>query len=121
MSPGMKIDYRLALLCLLASCGAPPRSIIATSSRRLVDAIVKAAEEANSKLSDAEFSYRLGHESSVGQNSRLLLKDDTIFWIGDRSDAVRPTGPFDPELPVLAFRDGEKKLVAAIFNHSTHT
>src|SRR5262249_2307378 len=29
--------------------------------------------------------------------------------------------PFDPELPVLAFRDQEKKLKALIFNHSTHT
>ena len=92
-----------------------------TFCRRLVDGIVKAATEANAHLVDAEFSYRLGHESSVGQNSRLLLKDDTIFWIGDRSDAVRPTGPFDPELPVLAFRDGNGKLRAAIFNHSTHT
>jgi hypothetical protein len=57
----------------------------------------------------------------VGQNSRLLLKDGTIFWIGDRSDAVRPTGPFDPELPVLAFRDDAKKLSAVVYNHSTHT
>ena len=31
----MKIDYRLALLCLLASCGAPSRSIIATSGVRV--------------------------------------------------------------------------------------
>src|SRR5206468_1894001 len=90
-------------------------------SRRLVEAIVKAAGDAASHLADAEFAYRLGHESSVGQNSRLLLKDETIFWIGDRSDAIRPTGPFDPELPVLAFRDSEKKLSATIFNHSTHT
>ncbi len=89
--------------------------------RRLVEAIAKAVREANGRLADAEFSYRLGHEASVGQNSRLLLKDGTVFWIGDRSDVVRPTGPFDPELPVLAFRDGEKKLRALLFNHSTHT
>ena len=42
----------------------------------------------------------------MGANSRLLLADNTIYWIGDRRDAVRPTGPFDPQLPVLAFRDG---------------
>ena len=34
---------------------------------------------------------------------------------------MRPTGPFDPELPVLCFRDGADKLRAVIFNHSTHT
>jgi hypothetical protein len=89
--------------------------------RRLVDAIVKATEAAHASLADAGFSYRLGHEASVGANSRLLLKDGTIFWIGDRSDAVRPTGPFDPELPVLAFRGRDGSLRAAIFNHSTHT
>src|SRR5262249_16859968 len=38
-----------------------------------------------------------------------------------RYDAVRPAGPFDPELPVLAFRGEDKKLLAMIFNHSTHT
>src|SRR5262249_28139484 len=38
-----------------------------------------------------------------------------------RYDAVRPAGPFDPELPVLAFRGEDKKLIATIFNHSTHT
>jgi len=92
-----------------------------TFCRRLVDGIVAAAREADGRLAEADFSYRLGHESSVGQNSRLLLKDDTVYWIGDRSDAVRPTGPFDPELPVLSFRDPAGRLKAALFNHSTHT
>src|SRR5262249_32149255 len=38
-----------------------------------------------------------------------------------RTNVVRATGPFDPELPVLAFRDPTAKLRALIFNHSTHT
>jgi hypothetical protein len=89
--------------------------------RRVREGIVKAVQGANANLSDATFHFRLGEESSVGQNSRLLLKDDTIFWIGPRDDAVRPTGPFDPELPVLAFRGPDEKLRALLFNHSTHT
>ncbi|MDB5312439.1 MAG: Neutral/alkaline non-lysosomal ceramidase [Gemmataceae bacterium] len=91
--------------------------------RRVQKAIVKAARDADAKLKDggATFHFRLGEESSIGQNSRLLLKDDTIFWIGPRDDAVRPTGPFDPELPVLAFRGPDGKPRATIFNHSTHT
>jgi hypothetical protein len=91
--------------------------------RRLQRAIVQAVKDAAGKLKNggANLYFRLGEESSVGQNSRLLLKDDTIFWIGPRDDAVRPTGPFDPELPVLAFRDGANKTKALIFNHSTHT
>lgn len=92
-------------------------------SRRMQEAIVAAVKQANDKLPDGEsqFCFRLGEESSVGQNSRLLLADNTIFWIGPRDDTVRPTGPFDPELPVLAFKAPDGKPRAVIFNHSTHT
>lgn len=91
--------------------------------RRLQRAIVEAVTQADtqSKNRPARFYFRLGEESSVGQNSRLLLGDGSIYWIGPRDDFVRPTGPFDPELPVLAFRDPKNKLEALIFNHSTHT
>ena len=89
--------------------------------KRLEDAVVRAVEQASSKLSDARFFFHLAEEKTIGQNSRLLLKDGQIFWVGPRDDAVRPTGPFDPELPVFAFRDPADKLVALLFNHSTHT
>lgn len=90
-------------------------------SKRAADGVVKAVEEAHARRVEADFHFARGEESSVGQNSRLLLKDNGIFWIGPRDDAVRPTGPFDPELPVLAFRGRDGKPVATIFNHSTHT
>lgn len=86
--------------------------------KAIVDAVRTAYEGASGPC---QFDFWLGEESSFGQNSRLLLSDQTIFWIGPHDDALRPTGPFDPELPVLAFRDADKKLRAAIFNHSTHT
>ena len=57
----------------------------------------------------------------MGRNSRLLLSDGTIFWTGSHDDVVRPTGPFDPELPVWAFRRPDGSLEAVMFNHSTHT
>jgi hypothetical protein len=90
-------------------------------SKRVQQAIVKAVTDANAKLGDATFHFKLGKEKTVGQNSRLLNSDGTIHWIGSRDDAVRPTGPFDPDLPVLAFRDLQGTNVAQIFNHSTHT
>jgi len=91
--------------------------------RRVQRAIVKAAKDADAKLKDgdATFHFCLGEESSVGQNSRLLLRDGTVYWIGPRDDALRPTGPFDPELPVLAFRGADGKPRVVLFNHSTHT
>jgi hypothetical protein len=89
--------------------------------RELENKIVQAATEANRRLAPAEFLFALGEESSVGKNSRLLLADGTIFWVGSHDDAVRPTGPFDSELPVLAFRRGNGRFEAVLFNHSTHT
>lgn len=91
---------------------------------RVRDGIVLAVAEAHRKMGQAEpceMFFRLGVESTVGQNSRLLLGDGTIFWVGSRDDAIRPTAPFDSDLPVLAFRQpGSSRLQALLFNHSTH-
>jgi len=94
-----------------------------TFTRRVKNAIVSAVHKAGRKLQNAKSAsmyFRLGQESTVGQNSRLLLKDGTIWWVGSRDDAIRPTGPFDPELPVLAFKQADGSLEAILFNHSSH-
>ena len=83
--------------------------------------IVKAVQEANARLADSWHSFRLGEEKTVGQNSRRLLVDGTITWTRPHTNIVHDTGPFDPDLPVLAFRDSRARLQALIFNHSTHT
>jgi neutral ceramidase len=70
---------------------------------------------------ECRFYFHLGEERTVGQNSRVLLEDGQVYWVGPRDSFVRPTGPFDPELPVLAFRDSTGQMRALIFNHSTHT
>jgi len=90
-------------------------------SRQVGEKAVEAAVAANARLAPVTFRFRLGEESSVGRNSRLLLADGTIYWVGTRDDAVRPTGPFDPDLPVLEFRRTDGKPEAVLFNHSTHT
>ncbi len=89
--------------------------------REVQQGIVKAVREANARLTDATFWFQHAKEATVGQNSRLLLADNTIYWVGPRDDTVRPTGPFDPDLPVLAFRNADGKNLAVIFGHSTHT
>ncbi len=90
-------------------------------SQLVGDKAVEAAVAANARLAPATMEFRLGEESSVGRNSRLLLSNGMIFWVGGIDDAVRPTGPFDPELPVWAFRRKDGALEAVMFNHSTHT
>jgi len=88
-----------------------------TVQRGILDAVQRAA----TNLGPCRFFFALGEEKTVGQNSRILLNDGQIFWIGPHTNFARPTGPFDPELPVLAFRDRGDNLRALIFNHSTHT
>lgn len=93
-----------------------------TFTKRVQDAIIQAARQANANLSrnDCKFLFDVGKEETVGQNSRQLLDDGQIYWIGPRTNFVRATGPFDPELAVFAFQENDK-LRALIFNHSTHT
>ncbi|MBX3420891.1 MAG: hypothetical protein KF752_04965 [Pirellulaceae bacterium] len=91
--------------------------------RRTVAAIVQAAAHADVAARSAPPSrglFRLGQEATVGQNSRQLLKDGLIYWIGPRDDFVRPTDPFDVDLPVIAFRQSSGMLTGLVFNHSTH-
>jgi hypothetical protein len=90
-------------------------------TKQVEEKVVAAAVAAHKRLTPVAFLFRLGEESSVGKNSRLLLGDDTIYWVGSYKDAVRPTGPFDPELPVLLFRKPDGRPEAVLFNHSTHT
>jgi neutral ceramidase len=90
-------------------------------TRQVGEKAVAAAVAANARLTPVTFRFRRGEESSVGKNSRLLLSDGMIYWTGSMADAVRPTGPFDPDLPVLAFLRANGKPEAVLFNHSTHT
>jgi hypothetical protein len=91
--------------------------------KTLRNAIVTSVQEANTAATDSpsQLLFHLGEETTVGGNSRLLLEDGRIHWIGSRENAVRPTGPFDPQLPVLAFRAPTGKFQAVLYNHSTHT
>jgi hypothetical protein len=88
----------------------------------LADCIVESVRQANDRLAvgDAKFFFKLSQEEKVGMNSRWLLKDGEITW-SFAGEKVRPTGPFDPQLPVLAFGPTKDDLRAVIFNHSTHT
>ncbi|MYE90081.1 hypothetical protein F4X33_13915 [Candidatus Poribacteria bacterium] len=91
--------------------------------QHLREGIVRAVQRADANLGNNEsyFYFHQGEENTIGGNSRLLLADGTIWWVGPRTDAVRPTGPFDPQLPVLVFRDADDQLQALMYNHSTHT
>lgn len=92
-------------------------------TKRVQDAIVKSVEEANARLAggESDFYFKLTEEKTIGANSRVLLSDNSIWWGGSMDDSLRHTGPFDPQLPVLAFRGADQKPRALLYNHSTHT
>ena len=88
---------------------------------------VQAIKQANAALSkdSLEAFFHLGREETVGKNSRQMLIDGSIYWIG-RREFVRPTGPFDSQLSVMGFRSkgfaGDPAPWKALwFNQSTHT
>ena len=98
--------------------------------RRIVVATVAAARQARdaldsgstgSKAGEAEALFALGQEATVGGNSRWLMRDGQISWSGhDETNMLRPTGPHDPDLPVLAFRSASGRWLGAFFCHGTH-
>lgn len=97
---------------------------------QLEKAVAAAARAAVAKLDDphagqndveVEMGFAVANEATVGRNSRLLLSDNTIAWGGyTPEEEVRPTGPFDPDLAVLAFRRPGGEYASVLFNHSTH-
>jgi len=88
---------------------------------RVVAAAAEAVRQAAGRLAPSRLQFHPGTLATVGQNSRQLLDDGEIYWIGPRTNFVRATGPFDPDFYVLAFRGDGDRLQSLIFNHSTHT
>ncbi|MBU0714241.1 MAG: hypothetical protein KJ964_02655 [Verrucomicrobia bacterium] len=88
----------------------------AVAAARVLDNPRTAPDKAQAELAFAETQ-----EATVGMNSRYLLKDGSIGWYAYAwEDVVRPTGPYDPDLAVLAFRRPAGELAGLIFNHSVH-
>lgn len=97
--------------------------------RRIERGIVLAVEEAAMRLDApdpsgalrAELHYGLPQEATVGRNSRILLKDGHIGWWGYKEeDMLRPTGPFDPDMPLLAFRRLDGNWAGFIYGRACH-
>lgn len=89
--------------------------------RALVDAAVEACRKLDAPGAEAELVFAESQEASIGTNSRYLLKDGTTAWYAHKwEDVVRPTGPCDPDLPVLALRGPAGESIGTLFNHSVH-
>lgn len=125
------IPFENLLLCATHTHHAPGTIDILGATRdrefcaRLQEALIGATEAACRKLdapgADAELHFALSQEASFAENSRYLLRDGTIAWYNyPWAEVVRPTGPCDPDLPVLALRRPGGEMTALIFSHATH-
>jgi len=89
--------------------------------RRLVAASTQAAREAKLGASQVQLLFAMGQEATVGENSRWLMRDGQVSWYKhDEAEMVRPTGPHDVDLPVVAFREPSGRLTGSILLHGTH-
>ncbi len=80
-----------------------------------------AAMDSGKSASEAAVLFGQSQEATVGCNSRLLLKDGGVGWYGyEAKDVVRPTGPYDPDLYVLALKRSDGTYAGLAFNHSVH-
>jgi hypothetical protein len=87
------------------------------------NAIMEAIGLANEKLNNGDEMdcyFALG-DVTIGQNSRLIMEDSSILWAPTiyKFGYNRPTGPYDPQLPVLVFKNRIGKPETILFNHST--
>jgi hypothetical protein len=125
------IPFNNIMICATHSHGCPIQTDYtdSTADQTFNNAIIKAFLEAigiaNKKLENGggatEGSFALGY-ATIGQNSRLIMEDGSTLWVPTiyKHGYNRPTGPFDAQLPVLAFKDKEGNLESIIFNHGTH-
>ena len=119
------------LLCATHSHHAPStidhlgmrrdRDFCASLQETLVRAALDALRGLDSSQSGCRLLFAESQEATVGMNSRYLLKDGTIAWYAYAwEDVIRPTGPYDPDLPVLAAVAPSGETRAVLFSHSVH-
>lgn len=93
-----------------------------TYIRSLMDACVKAVENALKSRDGVEMGLGVAFEFDVATNRRILMRDGTARTHGSFNDiaALGFEGPIDPEVAVLAFRSLDGSMRGAIVNFACH-
>ena len=84
--------------------------------------IAEAVISANARLHTAEIGIGTGHEPSISFNRRFLMRDGRQMTHPGKGNAeiVRPAGPIDPDVGVLAARDPGGTLMGLFVNFACH-
>ncbi|PIX77894.1 MAG: hypothetical protein COZ37_00295 [bacterium (Candidatus Ratteibacteria) CG_4_10_14_3_um_filter_41_18] len=104
------------------------RAYLSTLPGKIAEAVVLASES----LFSATIGYGRGEENRISFNRRYLMKDGTIRtnpgfgtdWYAGKKEGnpsiVRPTGPIDPAVEVLRFKNERGETKALLVNFACH-
>jgi len=90
--------------------------------RVMANKIADSVALAHERLAPAELAWGVGHEETLSFNRRYWMRDGTLRTnpgVGN-PDIVRPAGPIDPEVGVVAVRDKTGRLLAIWVNFALH-
>ncbi len=93
---------------------------------RVATAIAKAVEDAWTALVPSEVGVGLGKEGSISFNRRFLMKDGKEITHPGKpgtphhGEIVRPAGPIDPDVGVLAVRKPGGAVTGVVVNFACH-
>jgi hypothetical protein len=67
-------------------------------------------------------SFGRGKEESLSFNRRFFMKDGTVGWNPGKlnPNIIKPTGPIDPDVPVVLFESPTGQPLATYVNFSLH-
>ena len=87
-------------------------------SRRIADAVLMASQ----RMEEAYIGFGVGCEPTQVFNRRYVMKDGSVRMNPGykNPDIVRPAGPIDPDVWVLAFRRPDDRLAAVLANYALH-
>jgi hypothetical protein len=88
----------------------------------LPDLIARSVAEASKTLVPVRASVAIGKEDSLSFNRRFFMRDQTVSWDPRKlhPDIVKPAGPIDPDVAVLALETLKAKPLACYVNFAMH-
>jgi neutral ceramidase len=95
-------------------------------SARVAKAIAKAVEDAWKNAQDVEIAVGLGKEDTIAHNRRFLMKDGREITHPGKpgtkfhDQIVRPAGPVDPDVGVLAARRPGGAVTGLVVHYTCH-
>jgi neutral ceramidase len=101
---------------------AEMRRIASEYTQSLPGKIVESVRMAIKNMQSARISAAAGTENTLAFNRRFFMKDGTVGWNpGKKNPSIlRPTGPIDPEVPIVWFESSGGKPLVTYVNFTMH-